>query len=174
MLLKNHHHLVVDVYFFQVDNKSLSRNHLYYYNEETFESSWEPPTANANDIQVEEPKKQHQFIMEIEGIPAYLIKSANKPSLENGEITFSTIDTIKTEKKLDAGVYNLHYFNYPRNICILNKVSNERIHEIHNFTDKDKIDLFFNQFFSKKMYEKKFFHKARTEVSNAKKIKFNK
>lgn len=74
--------------------------------------------------------------------------------LENGEITFSTIDTIKTEKKLDAGVYNLHYFNYPRNICILNKVSNERIHEIHNFTDKDKIDLFFNQFFSKKMYEK--------------------
>lgn len=34
-----------------------------------------------------EPKKSHQFIMEIEGIPAYLIHSSAKPSLENGEIT---------------------------------------------------------------------------------------
>jgi SpoVK/Ycf46/Vps4 family AAA+-type ATPase len=74
--------------------------------------------------------------------------------LENGEITFSTIDTIKTEKKLDAGVYNLTYLGYPKNICVLNKVSNEKIHEIHNFTDKDKIDLFFNQFFSKKVNDK--------------------
>ena len=32
-----------------------------------------------------EPKKAHQFIMEIEGIPAYLIHSSAKPSLENGE-----------------------------------------------------------------------------------------
>jgi len=39
-----------------------------------------------------EPKKQHQFIMEIEGIPAYLIKSSNKPSLENGEITLDHIN----------------------------------------------------------------------------------
>ena len=39
-----------------------------------------------------EPKKKHQFIMEIEGIPAYLIKSANKPSLENGEITLDHIN----------------------------------------------------------------------------------
>lgn len=34
-----------------------------------------------------EPKKAHQFIMEIEGIPAYLIHSSAKPSIENGEIT---------------------------------------------------------------------------------------
>ena len=39
-----------------------------------------------------EPKKKHQFIMEIEGIPAYLIKSSNKPSLENGEITLDHIN----------------------------------------------------------------------------------
>jgi hypothetical protein len=74
--------------------------------------------------------------------------------LENGEVTFSVIDTVKTEKKLDAGVYNLSYFAYPRNTCILNKVSNERIHDIHNFTDKDKIDLFFSKFFSEDMYQK--------------------
>ena len=33
-----------------------------------------------------EPKKAHQFIMEIEGIPAYLIHSSAKPSLDNGEV----------------------------------------------------------------------------------------
>ena len=39
-----------------------------------------------------EPKKQHQFIMEIEGIPAYLIKTSAKPSLENGEIILDHIN----------------------------------------------------------------------------------
>jgi hypothetical protein len=34
-----------------------------------------------------EPKKAHQFIMEIDGIPAYLIHSSAKPSIENNEIT---------------------------------------------------------------------------------------
>ncbi len=39
-----------------------------------------------------EPKKQHQFIMAIDGIPAYLIKSAAKPSVANGEITLDHIN----------------------------------------------------------------------------------
>jgi hypothetical protein len=39
-----------------------------------------------------EPKKQHQFIMAIDGIPAYLIKSAAKPSIANGEITLDHIN----------------------------------------------------------------------------------
>ena len=34
-----------------------------------------------------EPKKAHQFIMEIQGIPAYLIHASAKPSIENGEVT---------------------------------------------------------------------------------------
>jgi len=33
-----------------------------------------------------EPKKQHQFIMEIDGIPAFLIKASAKPSIQNGEV----------------------------------------------------------------------------------------
>jgi hypothetical protein len=39
-----------------------------------------------------EPKKQHQFIMAIDGIPAYLIKSSAKPSIANGEITLDHIN----------------------------------------------------------------------------------
>ena len=39
-----------------------------------------------------EPKKQHQFIMSIAGIPAYLIKTAAKPTISNGEITLDHIN----------------------------------------------------------------------------------
>lgn len=39
-----------------------------------------------------EPKKQHQFIMSIDGIPAYLIKASAKPSLSNGEVTLDHIN----------------------------------------------------------------------------------
>jgi hypothetical protein len=39
-----------------------------------------------------EPKKAHQFVMEIDGIPSYLIKAAAKPSLSNGEIALDHIN----------------------------------------------------------------------------------
>lgn len=39
-----------------------------------------------------EPKKAHQFIMSIDDIPAYLIHSAGKPSVKNGEITLDHIN----------------------------------------------------------------------------------
>lgn len=39
-----------------------------------------------------EPKKQHQFIMQIQGVPAYLIKASSKPSLSNGEVTLDHIN----------------------------------------------------------------------------------
>ena len=39
-----------------------------------------------------EPKKQHQFIMSIGDIPAFLIKASAKPSLANGEITLDHIN----------------------------------------------------------------------------------
>ncbi len=43
-----------------------------------------------------EPKRQHQFIMSIEGtdgiIPAYLIKASAKPTIDNGEIVLDHIN----------------------------------------------------------------------------------
>jgi len=39
-----------------------------------------------------EPKRQHQFIMEVEGIPSYLIKTSAKPSMTNGEIPLDMIN----------------------------------------------------------------------------------
>jgi hypothetical protein len=61
-----------------------------------------PTGANYNDYGTEnefyrsfdtwEPKKQHQFIMDIDGIPAYLIKTSAKPTISNGEITLDHIN----------------------------------------------------------------------------------
>lgn len=44
-----------------------------------------------------EPKVQNRFIMYIDGIPAYLIKTANRPQLNNNPIT---IDHINLKRKL--------------------------------------------------------------------------
>jgi hypothetical protein len=39
-----------------------------------------------------EPKKAHQFIMLIDGIPAYLVKASAKPSFSNGEVALDHIN----------------------------------------------------------------------------------
>ena len=39
-----------------------------------------------------EPKRQHQFILEVNGIPSYLIKAASKPSMTNGEVALDMIN----------------------------------------------------------------------------------
>ena len=39
-----------------------------------------------------EPKRQHQFIMEVQGIPSYLIKTSAKPSRTNGEVALDMIN----------------------------------------------------------------------------------
>ena len=44
-----------------------------------------------------EPKKQHQFIMSIGDVPAYLIKAAARPSFSNGEII---LDHINVKRKV--------------------------------------------------------------------------
>ena len=44
-----------------------------------------------------EPKVQNRFIMYIDGIPAYLIKAAARPSITNGTIT---LDHINLKRKL--------------------------------------------------------------------------
>lgn len=44
-----------------------------------------------------EPKRQNLYIMEIEGIPSYLIKAANRPSLT---FNVTTLDHINVKRKL--------------------------------------------------------------------------
>jgi hypothetical protein len=39
-----------------------------------------------------EPKRQHQFILEVNGIPSYLVKAASKPSMTNGEVVLDMIN----------------------------------------------------------------------------------
>lgn len=39
-----------------------------------------------------EPKRQHHFILDIEGIPAYLIKASGKPTIANGEVALDLIN----------------------------------------------------------------------------------
>ena len=39
-----------------------------------------------------EPKKQHQFILELDGIPAYLIKTSDKPTISNGGVALDMIN----------------------------------------------------------------------------------
>ena len=39
-----------------------------------------------------EPKKQHQFILELNGIPSYLIKASGKPTITNGEVPLDMIN----------------------------------------------------------------------------------
>jgi hypothetical protein len=39
-----------------------------------------------------EPKRAHQFVLETQGIPAYLVKTSAKPSMTNGEIALDHIN----------------------------------------------------------------------------------
>jgi hypothetical protein len=39
-----------------------------------------------------EPKRQHQFILELDGIPAYLIKASGKPSITNTAVELDMIN----------------------------------------------------------------------------------
>ena len=53
--------------------------------------------ANQIFLTAFEPKVQNRFIMNIDGIPAYLIKAAARPSINNGVIT---LDHINLKRKL--------------------------------------------------------------------------
>lgn len=45
-----------------------------------------------------EPKRQNQFIMELNGVPSYLIKTSDKPAVANGKVTLDHIN-IKRQLK---------------------------------------------------------------------------
>lgn len=55
-------------------------------------TDWGKETTFWQDAYSWEPKKAHQFILSIEGIPAYLVKASAKPSMTNGEIALDHIN----------------------------------------------------------------------------------
>lgn len=62
--------------------------------------------------------------------------------LENGEISFSMLSTIKTSEKLDSGFYQLYCVagDYGKPIATLKIEKNSEKVNIHNFPDKPRIE----------------------------------
>lgn len=85
--------------------------------------------------------------------------------LENGDVTFSVFDTVKTVNKLDSGIYIASYIQTGTGGQLNIKIdSDTESVQTHNFSDKEKLDNFFISFFNKdvikKMLELGFNHKA--------------
>lgn len=84
--------------------------------------------------------------------------------LENGDVAFSVLDTVKTTRKLDSGVYNLSYLPYPESTCSLSQIKEEFNQETFSFTNKDSVDLFFDKFYNEDVFnivrEMGFIHKS--------------
>lgn len=75
--------------------------------------------------------------------------------LENGEIAFSTYDTIKSNKYLDSGSYKITYVEeYPNSRIVVKLDSDTESVKTHNFPDKQKIDDLFNSFFTENVVKK--------------------
>ena len=74
--------------------------------------------------------------------------------LESGEISFSTLDTIKTKKTLDKGCYKLVYLDYPVNRVQMTIDRDIESSKIHDFPEKHLLDSLFKKFFDKKIHKK--------------------
>lgn len=74
--------------------------------------------------------------------------------LENGEVTYSIMDTIKTEKILDPGFYNISWVDYPKYIVEMHVLKVKEFNNSVTFPDKLKLDSWFDAFFEKPIKEK--------------------
>lgn len=84
--------------------------------------------------------------------------------LENGDISFSMLDTIKTTKKLDSGVYQLDYVGHPQYSVVLKTTSDKESVKMYDFDERSVLEGLFNVFFDKNVVKKMsslgFNHKA--------------
>jgi hypothetical protein len=67
--------------------------------------------------------------------------------LENGEISFSVYDTIKSSSILDSGSYILSWIGHPEYRVLIKLNSDFEELNIHQFPDKLKIDGLLASFF---------------------------
>lgn len=75
--------------------------------------------------------------------------------LENGEISFSILDTVKTVKKLDCGVYNMQVLQTNQGQKLEVKIIPDiETVKTYNFPDKEKLNDLFKAFFDKKVITK--------------------
>lgn len=74
--------------------------------------------------------------------------------LENGDVTFSLLDTVKTVKKLDAGVYILDYIGYPENRINLKITTDQESVKMYDFDERPVLEELFKVFFDKKVVKK--------------------
>ncbi len=56
-----------------------------------------------------EPKLQNRFIMEIDGIPSFMVKSANRPKIESEVVE---LDHINLKRKIKGKSNLLHFFSF--------------------------------------------------------------
>lgn len=84
--------------------------------------------------------------------------------LENGEVSFSILDTVKTTKTLDPGSYTISFLPYPANKIDLQLDKDQETVKIFEFTHKEKLDNILEAFFNKKVHKKMtslgFYHKV--------------
>ena len=75
--------------------------------------------------------------------------------LENGDIMFSLLDTIKSNKTLDAGCYNLSYHSgYPEGKLILKLNTNKEDTRLPSFAAKKEVDALISNFFNENISSK--------------------
>ena len=82
----------------------------------------------------------------------YGLKSFNY--LEDGEVAYNNLDTIKTTNKLDSGVYHLSYLEYPDYRVLVKCDKNTESVKKHSFPDAEKLDNLFQSFFDDKIKER--------------------
>lgn len=85
--------------------------------------------------------------------------------LENGEVAFSMLDTIKTNKTLDKGSYKLTWLEkYPESRIEIKVDKDIETVKIHDFPDKQKLDELFESFFNTQVFNNVsklgFYHKT--------------
>ena len=107
---------------------------------------------DANDIMFThfEPKLKNRFIMEIEGIPAYLIKTANRPAIEFEEVTLEHMNVTRYVKgkgrwqTLDITLYDPIVPSGAQAVIEWIRLSHESVTGRDGYSDFYKKDVTFN------------------------------
>jgi hypothetical protein len=107
---------------------------------------------DANDIMFTpfEPKLKNRFIMEIEGIPAYLIKTMNRPAIEFEEVTLEHMNVTRYVKgkgrwqTLDITLYDPIVPSGAQAVIEWIRLSHESVTGRDGYSDFYKKDVTFN------------------------------